>query len=571
MSIHAKEQEVLKELIDTLLEERATPEQDAQLEKRLKADPAAREFYVKYMHLHARMLWRYRGESEHVGTFDEKEEPVAPVTVPYQEATRFPLRWLALAASVALLLGVGAVLRFQSQGGRQEVTGRAFVSRPDEVATLVNAVKCLWGTSRQATAVGTRLTCGTVQLVQGLCEIEFDSGARMILEGPSVLEIQSRDRAFLRTGAVTCMVPKKAIGFVVQTPSSRVVDFGTEFGIRAEESGASQVHTFTGLVKVESSQELMEQISRTGDVRNATELLAGQQLQIDADGRATLFSTNSVGEGFVRSLPKEEPQDVRNSYARLVLADRPVGFWRFEEEAMSNNTVTVDCSGLRRAGSYHGNVRSVPGVPGIGGRAACFDGSSALMRVPHDAGLSLNSLSVEFWICTSENWSNTYWPGDAVLVSKDVPGLGADWSLAGGSFTPGQNEGRVIVGIGSQQEWRSPTKKEDQLMGSLFRINDGVWHHLVWTRDSAGANRLYVDGVVAVSMDDSGGPINNPMDIEVGGCLRSAKAGVSVRPLDEKGKELNERSFLDGKLDELAIYDHVLSPEQVSAHYRAGK
>jgi hypothetical protein len=393
----------------------------------------------------------------------------------------------------------------------------------------------------------------------------------MILQGPSVLEIQARDRAFLRTGAVTCRVPKKAIGFVVQTPSSRVVDFGTEFGVRAEESGASQVHTFTGLVKVESSQELMEQMSRTGGVRNATELLAGQQLQIGADGRATLFSTNSVGEGFVRSLPQEEPQDASNPYARLVLADRPVGFWRFEEEAMSNNTVTVDCSGLRRAGSYHGNVSSAPGVPGIGGRAACFDGASALMRVPHDPGLSLNSLSVEFWICTSENWSNTYWPGDAVLVSKDVPGLGADWSLAGGSFTPGQNEGRMLVGIGSQQEWRSPTKKEDQLMGSLFRINDGVWHHLVWTRDSAGDNRLYVDGVVAVSMDDSGGPINNPMDIEVGGCLRSAQAGVSVRPLDVKGKELNERSFLDGKLDELAIYDHVLSPEQVSAHYRAGK
>ena len=569
MSVSAKEQEALKERIDTVLEERATPEQVAELEKLLKADPAAREFYVNYMHLHARILWRYRGEPARAGAFDEKEEPVEPVTVPYR-AKRLPLRWLALAASVAILLGVGAVLRFLSQGARQEVTETSSAPRFSEVATLVDSVECLWGASRQATAVGTRLTCGTVQLAQGLCEIEFDSGARMILAGPSVLEIQARDRAFLRSGSATCKVPPRAIGFVVQTPSSRVVDFGTEFGVKTEKSGASQVHTFTGLVTVESSQELLDQVSRTGGVRNATQLLAGQQLQIDADGRATLFSTNSAGEGFVRSLPQEEPQDARNPYARLVLADRPVGFWRFEEETMSNGTVTVDCSGLRRAGSYHGKVRPVPGVPGIGGRAACFDGSSALMRVPHDPGLSLNSLSVEFWICTSENWSNTYWPGDAVIISKDVPGPAADWSLVGGSFTPGQNEGRVIVGIGSQQKGRSSTK-EDQLMGSPFRINDGVWHHLVWTRDSAGVNRLYVDGVVVVSMDDSGGPINNPMDIEVGGCLRSAQAGVSARPLDEKGKELNERSFLDGKLDELAIYDHVLSPEQVSAHYRAGK
>jgi hypothetical protein len=392
----------------------------------------------------------------------------------------------------------------------------------------------------------------------------------MILTGPSVLEIQSRDRAFLRRGMATCRVPKRAIGFVVQTPSSRVVDFGTEFGIKTEESGASQVHTFTGLVRVESSQELMDQVSRTGGVRNATPVLAGQQLQIDADGRRTRFIAHSAGEGFVRCLPQADSQAVSNSYARLVLADRPTGYWRFEETAMNDGATAADSSGIRRAGRYHGKVFSVPGVPGIGGRAARFDGKSALMRVPHHPVFSLNSLSVEFWICTREKWINEYWPGDAVIVGKDVPGLAADWSIIGGSFTNIANEGRVIVGIGSKQV--KPVSQEDQLLGSPRGINDGVWHHVVWTRDRSGANLLYVDGIAVASMNDGGGSINNPMDIEIGGSLRSSTTlPPTTVPLDKEGHVLKDRSFLDGELDEVAIYDRVLSPEQVGAHFRAGK
>ena len=567
MSVSAKEQAALKERIDAVLEERATPEQVAELEKRLQADPAAREFYVKYMHVHARILWRYRDEPTRAVAFDEREAPFAPARA--YRTMRFPLRGLALAASVAVLLGVGAVLRFRPPGARQEAAGTALAPRPDEVATLVNAVECLWGTSRQATAVGTRLTCGTVQLAQGLCEIEFDSGARMILAGPSVVEIQARDRAFLRSGSATCKVPKKAIGFVVQTPTARVVDFGTEFGVRAEESGASQIHTFTGLVKVESSQELMEQMSRADGVRNATQVQAGQQLQIDEDGRNTRFVTNSVGDGFVRSLPQADSQAAQNPYARLVLADRPTGFWRFEEESLNDGTATADSSGLRHAGHCRGKVISVPGVPGIGGRAAQFDGRSGLVRVPHHPDFSLNSLSVEFWICTSEKWANVYWPGDAVIVGKDVPGLAADWSIIGGSLPKELKMERLIVGVGSRQT--GGPGKEDQLMASPPRINDGAWHHVVWARDSSGANLLYVDGNVAASIDDGGGSINNPMDIEVGGSFHSSKVTAAAEPVDTHDNPLKDRSFLDGKMDELAIYDHVLSPEQVRAHYRAGK
>ena len=237
---------------------------------------------------------------------------------------------------------------------------------------------------------------------------------------------------------------------------------------------------------------------------------------------------------------------------------------------MNDGATAADSSGIRRAGRYHGKVLSVPGVPGIGGRAALFDGKSALMRVPHHPVFSLNSLSVEFWICTRERWDNEYWPGDAVIVGKDVPGLAADWSIIGGSFTNIQNEGRVIVGIGSKQV--KPVSQEDQLIGSAPGINDGVWHHVVWTRDRSGANRLYVDGVPIASKNDGGGGINNPMDIEIGGSLRSSIAFPSTAvPLDKEGRALKDRSFLDGELDEVAIYDRVLSPEQVGAHFRAGK
>ena len=90
-----------------------------------------------------------------------------------------------------------------------------------------------------------------LKLTAGLAEITFDSGARVILEGPADLELVSTDSAHLHSGRLVGRVPPEASGFAVKTPSTTVVDIGTEFGLQVAQSGTAEVIVFEGEVDVE--------------------------------------------------------------------------------------------------------------------------------------------------------------------------------------------------------------------------------------------------------------------------------------------------------------------------------
>jgi hypothetical protein len=89
-----------------------------------------------------------------------------------------------------------------------------------------------------------------LNLHEGLVEIRFDSGAGVILEGPATFDVATPARGFLHSGGLTANVPGQATGFTIETPGAMVVDRGTEFGVRVEASGQSEVHVFAGTVEV---------------------------------------------------------------------------------------------------------------------------------------------------------------------------------------------------------------------------------------------------------------------------------------------------------------------------------
>ena len=85
-----------------------------------------------------------------------------------------------------------------------------------------------------------------------MVEIEYDSGTRVVLEGPAEYRVgikvagtkAQREKGFnsgyLRVGKLVARVEKtKAKGFFVETPSgARVEDLGTEFGVEVKRSRA---------------------------------------------------------------------------------------------------------------------------------------------------------------------------------------------------------------------------------------------------------------------------------------------------------------------------------------------
>lgn len=143
----------------------------------------------------------------------------------------------ALAASVAIFV-VGFF-----------ITSFLFVQNNLAVVTKVAAVSAV-----NNLVVGQSINRGKISLDVGYSEIKMGNGVILLLEAPIRLDIRSQDLVILEKGKLVAKVPPQAIGFRVDTPSSEIIDLGTEFAVDVNDKGDSQVHVLDGEVKARSSK-----------------------------------------------------------------------------------------------------------------------------------------------------------------------------------------------------------------------------------------------------------------------------------------------------------------------------
>lgn len=117
------------------------------------------------------------------------------------------------------------------------------------IAVLTQTVGATWADGMDRIA-GTTLPSGDLKLLSGAILVEFYSGARVVIEGPAELELQSPGRAFLRSGKLNAHVPTQAKGFTIEMPKATVVDYGTDFGVITGGANPPEVHVFSGSVEV---------------------------------------------------------------------------------------------------------------------------------------------------------------------------------------------------------------------------------------------------------------------------------------------------------------------------------
>jgi hypothetical protein len=87
-------------------------------------------------------------------------------------------------------------------------------------------------------------------LAEGIARLTFDGGAEVTLEAPAELELVSADKCVLHAGRLVAKVPTRAIGFIVETPTTVMKDLGTEFGVNVQDSQTTDVQVFDGQVDV---------------------------------------------------------------------------------------------------------------------------------------------------------------------------------------------------------------------------------------------------------------------------------------------------------------------------------
>lgn len=161
------------------------------------------------------------------------------------------------------------------------------------VATLMQETNAQWASAPQ----GMRLRPGSLVLEKGFAQIEFKGGARVILQAPSAIELQSDYEMFMQSGWMTAKLPERARGFTVFTPHSRVVDYGTEFGLTLGGSRNTELHVFDGVVGlgVNAGQEaspVEEPFKR------------GQAAILDRGGRIERMALQHRPQLFVREMPQ---------------------------------------------------------------------------------------------------------------------------------------------------------------------------------------------------------------------------------------------------------------------------
>lgn len=134
------------------------------------------------------------------------------------------------------------------EGGRSPEAAKPRPVAP--AATLWNAENAVWATNLQ-TAGNDRLLPQTLRLSGGAAVVRFDSGASAILDGACEAEIVSPSELRLIQGQVTVHAPEEAYGFRVTTPTSEIIDLGTEFHVAVADDGKTALHVLDGEVQAQ--------------------------------------------------------------------------------------------------------------------------------------------------------------------------------------------------------------------------------------------------------------------------------------------------------------------------------
>jgi ferric-dicitrate binding protein FerR (iron transport regulator) len=255
----AELQDLLRQLSDGSLPE----ESRARLNELLQGNPEACEAYLNQATLEAELQHEFGGRPQALPPF---VRPAAEA-----KASRPAAAWTGRLVRFAavLVLGAGLSTLVSSVWTRPRLKNDRVPA--DGVATLLFADDCRWLTAEHP-GEGQRLSACRLQLEEGLAILRFDGGAAVVLEGPADLDIESRGCARLTAGRLTVRAPKEAAGFTVRSPASDVVDLGTEFAIKVERGGATEVHVLEGEVSY----------SKPGAPMEAAELLgAGKAVRYD--------------------------------------------------------------------------------------------------------------------------------------------------------------------------------------------------------------------------------------------------------------------------------------------------
>ncbi len=509
----------LRHLASALIDGTARPVDADRLSALLRERPELRDAYLGYLDTHAALCWQFRDQAAATAPAAPAKPSPAPAGVRRPDAAAW-LPWLltGVAAAIALvaLLWPRGQARVEPPGTGADGTEAA----GSIAALLVDEAGAEFAAGRGPD--GVRFGPGRYELLKGTVHLRFAQGADVVLAGPARLEVRGPQGIRLVDGKIRVIAPPTARGFTVATPDADFVDLGTEFGLRVQRGGASDLYVFDGQVNVADP--------RSGKV--LSEVLGGK-------------SSRSV-EGKLAAAPALKEGDFPTPGA--------IGLKRWEEHEreMRKDRTLLAFFPFRRAGDESVLVNGAK-------QDAMADGRIVGAR-----------------------WTTGRWPGKGALlfdgdtdhVQIDVPGEHQDLTIAAWlkvdrlDFvysailnSDGYDLGRTHLQLTRQGYPRGGVAVvgnfDDKVVGKPVPL--GKWAHVALVVSArTRSSRIHVNGTLSRERHWRGDQVVRPGPCRVGNWLPDPKDKFATRPFR-------------GQIDELAVWGRALPEDELKRLVEAGR
>jgi hypothetical protein len=330
----------------------------------------------------------------------------------------------------------------------------------------------------------------------------------------------------------------------INTPNGRYIDLGTEFGVRVDEKNREEVHVFAGRVNAEIKTSNGDW-SAPRPLRQGEAFIFSGKIALVQVAQRTGFPTVNQVE------PKPEAVFARwQAFSKELQKRRDLmAYYDFQQD-QKNPELLVNKSPA--GADLNGKIQ---GATWVAGR---FAGKDALEFKQPKHGVrvvlprAMTSMTLAVWV----NLDGLPYKTNSLLMSDGWKKPSFHWLLAqNGSYAIGvMNKGGYLI-LGS-----SPPASPSAISWTYPRENFGRWSMLAIIYQTEAKRIAYFYNGGSLGHDR----ISNDAPIQFG--------AASIGPWDTlAGKQPTPERTLDGRMDELMIFDAALPAEEIQKIYEAGK
>jgi hypothetical protein len=495
----------------------ASEPDEVRLGQVLRSSAEARTAYRQFMDLHSALHWDYVAVAA-----SESRRDLSQAASPSPAFGR--ARWVAAffaGIAVATAAAIALAVFWQSPSPNSQDKEVAKDTKSGSIAALlVDKVDAEFAEERGPS--GVRFGPGQYELLGGIVHLRFAQGADMILAGPAKFEVTDAQYVRLLSGKARIIAPATAKGFTVATKAADYIDLGTEFGLRVEPDGASDLYVFDGQVNVADP--------RSGKV--LSEVFEGKSSRY-VDGVAAvppqLQAADFPTPGAIGLKRWEQyEQELRKSPGLIA-------FYPFRRGA----EVSVLANSIGDDAMSHGKIVGARWVSGRwqGHAALLFDRDSDFVQleIPGEH----KELTMAAWIKVDR----LDFELNAILNSDGYKSGGVHFQLNRQGFPRG---GLVFEG-----------GFKEKIVGSGVQL--GAWAHVASVMSAkTRSQQIYVNGILVRERTWRQDEMIRPGSCRIGNWLSDTKGRLAARAFR-------------GRIDELAIWNRVLTQQEITQMVDAGR